>query len=237
MLHIAVCDDEAYMLELLGEMAEGFFSGKNVSATILRFLSGEELLAYNGPVDLLFLDIRMKGMDGMETARTLRNNGFKGILIFITILHEMVFQSFEVQAYDYLVKPLEQSAFENTMERLMSSLQNPGETHLLIQKGGESCLLSFDEIVFCEVIDRKVYLHLRSFQVLDYYDRLEKLETKLDDRFFRCHRSYLVNLQYIRSCKNGAACMEGGEEIPVSRLRSRALFTALLEYMKKWRVK
>lgn len=63
----------------------------------------------------------------------------------------------------------------------MLSLENPGETHLLVQKGGESRLLSFDEIVFCEVIDRKVYLHRRLSQVLDYYDRLERLEAKLDD--------------------------------------------------------
>lgn len=237
MLHIAVCDDEAYMLELLEGMAADFFAGKNISAAFLRFSSGEELLSYNGPVDILFLDIQMKGMDGMETARRLRNHGFKGILIFITILQEMVFQSFEVGAYDYLVKPVERDAFENTMERLMTSMENPGETHLLVQKSGESSLLSFDEIVYCEVIDRKVYLHLRSSQVLDYYDRLEKLETKLDDRFFRCHRSYLINLQYIKSCKNGAACMEGGEEVPVSRLRSGALSAALLEYMKKWRAK
>ena len=76
------------------------------------FSSGEELLSYNGQIDILFLDIQMKDMDGMETARKLRANQFRGFLVFITVLREMVFQSFEVQAYDYLVKPVDEKQFE-----------------------------------------------------------------------------------------------------------------------------
>ena len=196
------------------------------------FSSGEELLSYNGQIDILFLDIQMKGMDGMETARKLRADKFRGFLVFITVLKEMVFQSFEVQTYDYLVKPVDKKQFEKTMERLYASTQNASEDSLLVQKGYEGRIIREDEIVFCEIIDRKIYLNLASGEVVDYYERIENLETKLDNRFYRCHRSYLINLKHLKGYKNGTAYMDNGKEIPVSRLRSKEFSSVVLQYMK-----
>ena len=145
----------------------------------------------------------------------------------------MVFQSFEVQAYDYLVKPIEKVHFDKLMERLYISLRNAEEEVLLVQKGGECSIIPIDDIIFCEVINRKVYLHLVSSKVIDYYDRIEKLETKLGEKFFRCHRSYLIHLKYVRSYKNGMACLEGGKEIPISRLRSKEFSNVMMQYMRQ----
>ena len=232
MVHIAVCDDEAYMSDQIQKMASDFFRSKNVETAILQFSSGTELLKYKKPIDILFLDIQMEDLDGMETARKLRKRKFQGFLIFITVLKELVFQSFEVQAFDYLVKPVEEGQFQKTMERLFSSMKQAGEANLLIQKGYESHIISLEEIVFCEIIDRKIYLHLASSGVIDYYDRIEHLEARLGSSFFRCHRSYLINLKYLKSYKNGIAYMEVGKEIPVSRLRSREFSGVILQYMK-----
>ncbi|MDE7431724.1 MAG: LytTR family transcriptional regulator DNA-binding domain-containing protein, partial [Lachnospiraceae bacterium] len=91
-------------------------------------------------------------------------------------------------------------------------------------------------IVFCEIIDRKVYMHLASSEVVDFYELIENLEPKFDSRFFRCHRSFLINLKYLKSYKNGIAYMEGGKEIPVSRLRSKEFSSVILQYMKEWRL-
>ena len=232
MIRIAICDDEKHMSDHIRAMASDFFRKKNREIRLRTFLSGEELLNDEGQIDILFLDIQMKGMDGLETARKLRAGQFRGFLIFITVLKEMVFQSFEVQAYDYLVKPVEEKQFEKTMERLFASMQNAGEDSLLVQKGYEGRIIREDEIVFCEVIDRKIYLNLASGEVVDYYDRIETLETKLDSHFFRCHRSYLINLKHLKGYKNGTACMDNGKEVPVSRLRSREFSGVVLQYMK-----
>ena len=169
-----------------------------------------------------------------ETAKKLRNGQFQGFLIFTTVLKEMVFSAFEVWAFDYLLKPIEEKQFEKTMERLFSSMSQAKSARLLVQRGCESSVISFDDIVFCEVINRKVYLHLKSSQVIDFYEKMENLEMRLDKRFFKCHRSYLINLNYLKSCNDKVAYMEKGEEVPVSRLRKKELSQAVFQYMKEW---
>ena len=213
-------------------MASDFFRKKNKEIHLRTFLSGEELLSYSGPIDILFLDIQMKDMDGMETARKLRADRFRGSLIFITVLKEMVFQSFEVQAYDYLVKPVDKKQFEKTMDRLYTSMCSASGDSLLVQKGYEGRIIPKDEIVFCEIIERKIYLNLASCEVVDYYERIENLETKLDEYFFRCHRSYLINLKHLKGYKNGTAYMDNGKKVPVSRMRSKEFSSVVLQYMK-----
>ena len=232
MINIAICDDEKHMSDHIRAFVSDFFRKKNREIYFRTFSSGEELLSYDGQIDILFLDIQMKGMDGMETARKMRASRFRGFLIFITVLKEMVFQSFEVQAYDYLVKPVDEKQFGKTMERLYASMQNASEDSLLVQQGYEGRIVPKDEIVFCEIIDRKIYLNLTSGEVVDYYERIENLESKLDSHFFRCHRSYLINLKHLKGYKNGTAYMDNGKEVPVSRLRSKEFSGVVLQYMK-----
>lgn len=235
MISVAICDDEKYMSDQIEKSVSDFFHGKNMEVVVSQFPCGEELLRYDKPIDLLFLDVQMKETDGMTVARKLRKRGFRGFLIFVTVLKEMVFQSFEVQAFDYLVKPIEQRQFDKTMERLLESMQNAGEANLLVRRGYESHIIVLDDIVYCEIIDRKVYLHLISSKIIDYYERIENLESRLDDRFFRCHRSFLINLQYLKSYQDQTAYMEDGTRIPVSRLRSKEFSGVILRYMQEWR--
>jgi len=236
MLSIAVCDDEKCMLEKIEKMAKDFFRKKNIDISVVQYSSGEELLESSKEADVIFLDIGMQGMDGIETAGKLRTHGYKGFLIFITVLKEMVFRSFEVQPFDYLVKPVQEKDFDKTMERLFLSMQDKEKGHLFVRKGHESIIISFQDIICCEIIDRKLYLYLNSGEVIDYYDRIENLEKKLDRRFFRCHRSYLINLNHLKSYRNNTAYMADGKEIPVSRLRSREFSNVILQYMKGWGV-
>lgn len=239
MIGIAICDDEKYISEKIEKMIKDFFRKKNVEISVVQYSSGEELLKSNKETDILFLDIGMQGMDGIETARRLREQGYNGFLVFITVLKEMVFQSFEVQPFDYLVKPVQEEHFEKTMERLFLSMQDrlsPKKANLLVRKGCESNIISFQDIICCEIIDRKVYLYLVSGEVIDFYERIENLEKKLDGRFFRCHRSYLINLNHLKSYRNNTAYMADGKEIPVSRLRSKEFSNVILQYMKEWSI-
>ena len=111
-------------------------------------------------------------------------------------------------------------------------MRRADEDSLLVQRGYEGRIIQKGEIVYCEIIDRKIYLNLASGEIIDYYERIENLEMKLGGNFFRCHRSYFINLKHLKSYKNGTAYMDNGREVPVSRLRSKEFSGVVLQYMK-----
>lgn len=234
MIHIAICDDEPYMLEELSEKLSHYMKRRQTSDyQIFCYTNGQSLLKSGHDFDLLFLDIQMSHPNGMETAKKLRELGSQSLLIFVTVLKEYVFDAFEVRAYDYLVKPLTDHHLKRTMDRAMQDLTQHVNPHLLIQKGNACQVIPLSQILYCEVLGRKIYLHQTDGTVLDYYDRLERLEKRLDQRFFRCHRSYLVNLDYVCGCSKGQVLLPQEAQIPVSRLRERELAQALLYHMKE----
>lgn len=234
MIKIAICDDEIFILDELTEKIQDFFQSAHIDVKIIKFSSGSSLLQYNGHLDIIFLDIQMKELNGMETAKRLRSQNYKGFLIFVTVLEELVFHSFEVKAFDYLVKPINHTRFIQTMKRLLCDIQNSSDSNLLVRRGSECTIIPFDDIIYCEIINRKIFLHLIHGEILDYYEKIEALEKRLDGRFFKCHRSYLINLKYLKSYKNGLAYLDNGDTIPVSRLRSEQFSSVILQYMKEW---
>ena len=233
MIKIAICDDEPYMRDALAFAISDYAkNAEPLTFAISSFTNGSALLTSGGNYDIIFLDIQMENPDGMETAEKLRKSGYSGLLIFITVLKEYVFDAFEVQAFDYLVKPLEKKRFQRTMDRAVKSIQQDTERSLLIQKGNSCMVIPLSQIVYCEIIGRKIYLHLADSQINDYYEKLDKLEAKVDGRFFRCHRSYLVNLDFVRGCSDRQVLLPLCDKIPVSRLREQELLQALLRRMK-----
>ena len=114
MIKIAVCDDEPFMRAEMASRISGYMEEKKIPCQLHCFGGGGEILGSDMAFDILFLDIQMEGMDGMEAARLMRARGYGGMLIFITVLKEEVFEAFEVRAFDYLVKPLEDSRFKRT---------------------------------------------------------------------------------------------------------------------------
>ena len=197
------------------------------------FSDGRSLLESGCEFDLIFLDIQMKQPDGMETAKRLRQRGCRSLLVFVTVLKECVFDAFEVQAYDYLVKPLDESHFKRTMDRAVKALEQRTAKGIIIQRGPSCEVIPLFQIVYCEVIGRKIYIHQKDGKTTDYYEKLSDLERRVDGRFFKCHRSYLVNLDYVCRCSGGRVRLSSGDEIPVSRLREHDLTQALLRHMKE----
>lgn len=233
MTTFAICDDEPHMAHALAGRLSAYMEQRRLPCQIRCFPDGRSLLADGGAFDLIFLDIQMEAPDGMETARLLRQRGSRSLLIFATVLEERVFDAFEVDAWDYLVKPIDGERFCRTMDRALRALEERPARCLVLRRGTSCQVVPLDQIVYCEVQGRKVYLHRTGGGVVDYYERLADLERRLDGRFFRCHRSYLVNLEHVRGCQAGQAVLSQGGPVPVSRLRERELAQALLRYMKE----
>lgn len=233
MIRFAVCDDEPFMLKALSEYLSAYMQKTGIPYSVRLFPDGGSLLESACDFDIFFLDIQMEQPDGMETAKQLRCRGSRGLFIFVTILHERVFDAFEVEAFDYLIKPLDATRFTRTMDRAIHTLRGREEKGLVIRRGNTCEVVSPAQIVYCEVQGRKVYIHQSDGKTIDYYDRLDALARRVDGRFFRCHRSYLVNLEHVRGCGEGRVCLSQGDTIPVSRLRERELAEALLRCMKE----
>ena len=234
MIKFAICDDEPLMAqELAGHLADYMKENLITAYSVSSFSDGRALLDAIDRFDVIFLDIQMEQPDGMETAKLLRRRGDHSLLVFVTVLKELVFDAFQVEAYDYLLKPLDRARFKQTMERVLRSLDRKTAEDIVIQRGTGCEVVLLSDIVYCEVLGRKIYLHKHDGTVSDYYDKLEDLERRVDGRFFKCHRSYLVNLDYVRGCQDGQVLLFQGERIPASRLRERELTQALLRYMKE----
>jgi len=233
MIRFAICDDEPLMArEISDQLSKYMDELQSVDYQVSSFSNGCALLEKGGGFDVIFLDIQMEQPDGLETAKLLRQKGYRSLLIFVTVLKECVFDAFEVEAYDYLLKPLEAGRFQRTMDRVLKRLREQTGKSIVIQRGTDCEVVLLSEIMYCEVQGRKLFIHRTDGTVIDYYDRLEELEHRVDRRFFRCHRSYLVNLEHLKGCKGGTAYMDDGRTIPVSRLRSREFSDAILHYMK-----
>lgn len=232
MIKFAICDDEAFMAEeLLARLSEYMNEKQLFDYEVSRFSDGRSLLESGDDFDLIFLDIQMEQIDGMETARRLRQQESQSLLVFVTVLRECVFEAFEVQAYDYLVKPFEDGRFRRLMDRALQSLSGRTTESILIRRGTSCKVIWLSDIEYCEVMGRKIYIHQKSKEIIDYYEKLEDLERRVGERFFRCHRSYLVNLDHVCGCSGGRIRLRGGNEIPVSRLREQDLKKALLRHM------
>ncbi|MDE6934911.1 MAG: LytTR family DNA-binding domain-containing protein, partial [Oscillospiraceae bacterium] len=225
MITFAICDDEPLMAQELASHLADYMKENSMTAaySASSFSNGRALLERVGSFDVIFLDIQMEQPDGMETARLLRQRGDHSLLIFVTVLKECVFDSFQVEAFDYLLKPLDSARFHQTMDRVLRSLEQRTAKDIVIQRGTGCEVVLLSDIVYCEVLGRKIYLHKKDGAVIDYYDKLEDLEQRVDGRFFKCHRSYLVNLDYVRGCQDGQVLLDQGERIPASRLREREL--------------
>ena len=124
MITFAVCDDEPLMArELAGRITDYMSKASKRDCSVSSFSNGRVLLERAGSFDVIFLDVQMEQPDGMETARLLRRRGDHALLVFVTVLKECVFDSFQVEAFDYLLKPLDGARFDQTMDRLLRSLE------------------------------------------------------------------------------------------------------------------
>ena len=161
----------------------------------------------------------------MDVAKTLRQGGVKSAIIFITVLHEYVYDAFEVEASDFLLKPLNDLRFSRTMDRIYKCLS-------LISKGNTCRLLRLKDIYYCEAINHRIEIHMNGI-VHECTLKIKELSQQLDSRFFLCHRSYFVNLDFVVGYADGQAILMNGEKIPVSRLRGQEFSKAVLRRMKE----
>lgn len=216
-ISVMVCDDLAEERAALARMVGDYCRRKAIEVSLESAAGGEELLERwrPGRWDLVFLDIFMPGLSGVETARRLRQKDTACALIFATTSQEHGLESFELRVMDYLVKPFDQSLVDQAMDWFV---QRDTIRLRQISVGGE---WQTQWVRPSDVAWLEMRRHTATIQVGDrtYEVRrtMEALEAELeDDRFFRCHRSYLVNLDRVQTLEDRDFLMEDGTRIPIS---------------------
>ena len=215
-MQIAVCDDEKEIRDMFAEKIGQLYP----KADLPLYQSGEELLLSDNEPDILLLDIKMPGKNGMETARELRKKNKITIIIFVTALDDFVFQAFDVGAFHYLVKPFDDRKFAEVLQNAIEwsedrrKLENAGRKgempNLVITTGGKHITVNLEDVVYAEVFDRKVILHTMDADI-EYYGKMKELEEKMGDEFYRTHRSFLVNFSFIRKYDATTIYLERGQ--------------------------
>ncbi len=203
-MQIAVCDDEKDTRDLYAEKVKQLCP----QADLVQYASGEEVLMADRPPDILLLDIQMPGSNGMETAQRLRSRGMDTIIIFVSALEDYVFQAFDVGAFHYLIKPFDNRKFAQVLARAVRQYEDDRQRNanqdrkkdtpnLVITSGGKHITIQMEDIVYAEVYNRKMILHTMDSDI-EYYGKMKELEKKVGEDFYRPHRAYLVNMNYIR---------------------------------------
>lgn len=230
MYRFAVCDDEQSVRNELKKRIEAYMGNRAERCVVRTFETGADFLE-EPDADVVFLDIQMPGLNGMETARALRRAGSACSIVFTTVLEDYVFDAFEVDAADYIVKPVDPDRFCRTMDRLLHAVGRQDAGQLIVRTRNEVQIVPRQQIAYCEIHGRTMDVHLQDGGVLSYMKRMSQLESELGDGFFRCHRGCIVNLAHVTACKDDMVCLRDGSRLPVSRLREKGLRQALMRHL------
>ena len=210
-MRIGICDDEKNIRELISNKIKKEYP----NSEIVFFKSGEELLLESKDIDILLLDIQMPGRNGIEIARELRKKNKKTILIFVTAMEDYVFEAFDVNAFNYIVKPFNDNRFMDVLNKAINEYNSSGETeqetrYVMVSNKGMHTKVKLDEIIYAEVFNRKVVIH-KTDEEIEYYGKMSELESLAGESFFRSHRAYLINFKYVEKYDAKTIYMEKGK--------------------------
>lgn len=235
-MKIAICDNESRGREGIKDILREAFPETEVR----EFTTGKELSEAAEKEylpDIILMDIAMEGtdgMDGMETARKLREVLPETILIFVTGAKEQVFQAFDVGAFHYLLKPLQKEKLLSVMARAAAEVEKASAKpkYMLVKIPGGYRRLNTADILYAESDGRKVILHLKQ-ENLEFYEKMEELEQRLGEGFYRCHRGYLVSLSEIREYDNANIRMSNGETVYLAKRKYGEFVQTYSRYLQE----
>lgn len=232
-MKIAICDDDWHMQQTLRLLIDEIY--QDLDMLVDGFTSGEALLAavqkHSQPYQLILLDIEMRGIDGIETAKRLRKLLPDCYIIFITSHDEFALTGYEVAAFRYLVKPVQPEKLTEAISAVRAELSDHITLH--VEDGPVEALLRVKDIYYIEAQDKRVRVVLKDTAFSDRRG-IDEIERALaGEDFFRVHRSYLINFRYVARLDKNEILLVSGEQIPLSRLRKKAFKNAFQTYVSR----
>lgn len=223
-LYTAICEDDIAQSEILLTYLKDIFRDLELEYEILKYSSGEELLNnYPDKVDILFLDIQMGKLTGMDTARRIRKFDKNVEIIFTTAIADYIHDGYEVRAYRYLLKPLN---YENILKHTKSCVDElMGKRDTLVVKDRlQTAIIQTSDILYVEVLRKEITIYTEDDKQIFKTSMKSIEENLIKKKFFRCHKSYLINLKKVKSLREKEnEVIIKNHQIPVSRYKIKDL--------------
>lgn len=231
MLHVAIVEDEESERAHLKNCLHYLGEKEQIAFQVSEFPSGMAFLGDYKPIyDIVLMDIEMPGMNGLETARALRQMDMSVILVFVTNMAQFAVNGYEVDAMNYILKPVNEYDFAMKMTRAVSRTTKRQDESIRIKGAGEFYVLRVASIKYLEVLEHYVTYHTTEGDFNEYIT-LKDAEKKLSKPFFvRCGRPYLVNLRYVSGVKDNQVLI-GNERLPISRSCRKDFLNAFAVYI------
>lgn len=217
---IAVCEDNS---EDMARLCAALNAMEAPCAfTVSEYNSAEELIwdieTGHKHFNIFFLDIYLKGMNGVEAAARIRAENENALLIFVSSSEEFYREAFDVYAFHYLIKPVEPGSFADVFERAVKAAALSKEEFLKITYRGKVSMLRYSDITYISSINHDIKYHMRDGAEFTSYGKLDELVLRIQsDLFVRCHKSFVVNLSYVREMTADGFQTEDNLFIPISR--------------------
>lgn len=230
MYQIGICDDEPAFTRHLAGLIEEIMSSHRISYEIHIFsdLPGLQRHLEHSGLDLLLLDILLKKDNGIDYAARLRKDGNDIPIIFITCSMDYVLDGYTVEPVGYLVKPIDP---DRLTEALLRAFQRHSRGQLVIHSPARTLRLRLDEILYLEIMNKKLSIHMADGSVPEAFLSLSSFCQKLPaGQFAQCHRSYVVALPAIRSIRRYKIELKDHSVIPISKKYYREVQNALLSW-------
>jgi len=233
MLRIAVVEDEDLYADTILSYIERFKKEQNLEIKVKRFTDGDEITEkYQADYDIILMDIQMQFMNGMAAAEEIRKVDEDVVLMFITNMTQYAIKGYEVNATDYIVKPIEYFPFSTKLQRAISRVKKKENVYITIAEGAGKRKVDLDSLLYVESMGHNLLYHLKGkTKPLESRGVMKELQEALEPHgFFRCGKGFLVNLKHVDGVKSGYALIDG-EQIPVGRAIRQDFMDALAEYM------